>query len=466
MYNILMKSKVDTLRDNIMDYVLQVLSENNDMSLQNINSMILSKTTDYSVYVPTLDSLLKRAVSEGLIESSVLFGEKIFNITPSGRKFKNGISVIWLTQTSTADIIRSGATIYEGESQDNAEFILHPSNDGSYAVEMIFDRGPEFVSPDVVEQIGVFEDVPIVTPDDRMKEKAKALLFGNAPLKSEKKKANPLPLLSEDVIATKSAPVIRQSVASSAATAKPIPVAVVPPIAPVAPVPVRKKSNLEVFLSNIDDTEPYRTSLENIFAETIAVEPVATQAKSETAESAENTPSVFSYSDLKIILAKDGYTLKPFSHQTAIGYYSSNFFFSAKLLRDTLSFGYIFSLLTVFACYFIFENLSPVGIYPYVFTAVAMLIFPLFGWINFLVQPDKRKRAQFDLKIAMSGLLMMYINLIVIAVLIGFLFLKVNVENVISMLFPIFYPAALLLFLPVCGIIYGILYNSKRYHIK
>ena len=457
-----MRAHVDNFRDKITDYILKLLNDSKNLSLADINKGILSCTKGYQLYSPTLDYLVRRAIGNGYVASVNLGGVEVFNLTQAGADYYKSVSVIWLNTYAVEQSLHLGNTRFADEANADTEFILHQEPDGTISIELAINRPPQYVAPSSLEQIGVFEDYRY-SSDSETKARAKAMLFGDLPPAKprEKKKDSPLPLL--EAIETSSTVVEAPTVEEDEDIEEIIEDYSSPIVVEEIKTAEAPKSPLESFLSSIDTTDPYKTKLADIFAETFA--PV--EKKEVVVETpAPSKSPVASFSDLKLMLQKEGYELNPYSRQSAINYFNMNFYFSGKLLRDTLTLGYLFSLLSILACYFIFNPIKPMGYMPYLIAAVVMLVFPIVGWIHFLLKPDRRKKADHTFKITFAGLLMVYIDLAVVVTLIGFVFLHVNVADYSSMFYPILYPCILLLYLPVCGIIYGLLYKNKKYFLK
>lgn len=176
--------------------------------------------------------------------------------------------------------------------------------------------------------------------------------------------------------------------------------------------------------------------------------------------------SAFNYGELKERAQANGYKLRPYSKASSSSYYSMNFIFSSRLKRDTLFILYVVMLIEILISYFALDRFAGLGYVFYIVAASILLLLPIFGVIVYLLKPDKRIRADFDLKISLSGTSMLAINAFIVCMLLGFFAFNADITAPITMIKPMLYPALLLIDLPLYSIIYAILYNTRRYHLK
>lgn len=211
--------------------------------------------------------------------------------------------------------------------------------------------------------------------------------------------------------------------------------------------------------------DDYRSALNDMFATssptTSDQEPRFEEAKEVLAHS-----SAFNYGELKERAQANGYKLRPYSKASSSSYYSMNFIFSSRLKRDALFILYIVMLVEVLISYFALDRFAGLGYVFYIVTASILLLVPIFGVVLYLLKPDKRIRADFDLKISLSGTSMLAINAFIVCMLLGFFAFNADITAPITMIKPMLYPALLLIDLPLYSIIYAILYNTRRYHLK
>ena len=210
--------------------------------------------------------------------------------------------------------------------------------------------------------------------------------------------------------------------------------------------------------------DDYRSQLNDIFALSGSL----AERSQENAEDSDKTAShnAFNYGELKEYAQANGYKLRPYSKATSSSYYSMNFVFSSRLVRDCLVFLYAFMLLEVLISYFTLDRFALLGYAFYLVAACVLLVFPIFGVVVYLLKPDKRVRADFDLKISLSGTLMLALNVFVICMLLAFFVFNADIAKPSTMVKPLLYPALLLINLPIYSIIYAILYHTRKYHLK
>ena len=222
---------------------------------------------------------------------------------------------------------------------------------------------------------------------------------------------------------------------------------------------------LQDFLADRVDSsdDDYRSTLNGMFA-VGAGSAVETEQPEEYDLSSHS--SGFNYGELKERAQANGYKLRPYSKASSSSYYSMNFIFSTRLKRDTLFILYAFMLIEVLIGYFLLDRFAGLGYVFYVVTGCVLLLVPIFGVILYLLKPDKRIRADFDLKISISGTSMLAINAFILCMLLGFFAFNADITNPVTMVKPLLYPALLLINLPIYSLIYAILYNTRKYHLK
>lgn len=170
-----------------------------------------------------------------------------------------------------------------------------------------------------------------------------------------------------------------------------------------------------------------------------------------------------SSADLKTRLYAKGYKMSVYSRNTTESYYSQNFILASKLNRDCYSIMFLLLIIEVMACWLICkERLSTAY---YIGICGIGFIVPLCAFIAYMLNPDKRVRASFNIKTSLLNRLMLYLNVLVLILLIGFFGFAADIKDTQSMLAPIIIPAVLFLDIPVSSLIYWALYRSNKYHI-
>ena len=228
--------------------------------------------------------------------------------------------------------------------------------------------------------------------------------------------------------------------------------------------PKKDPAILQDFLQErLAENDDYLTPLNALFDTPV---PPSISLQQEEVPSEEANRPAFNYSELKERAQAEGYRLHPYSKATSTSYYSMNFIFSSRLKRDSLLLLYAFMLIEVLIGYFALDRIAQLGYLFYVVTACVLMVFPIFGIIFYLIKPDKRVRADFDLKTALSGMIMLTINLFIVCMLFAFFLFKADLGKPASLVRPLLYPAFLFIDLPVYALIYAVLYGTKHYHLK
>ena len=225
---------------------------------------------------------------------------------------------------------------------------------------------------------------------------------------------------------------------------------------------------LQDFLADKRSTydDDYRSTLNDMFASSSPTSSVEPEPLFDESKDVLSHGSAFNYGELKERAQANGYKLRPYSKASSSSYYSMNFIFSSRLKRDTLFILYFVMLVEILISYFVLDRFAGLGYVFYIVTASILLLVPIFGVIVYLLKPDKRIRADFDLKISLSGTSMLAINAFIVCMLLGFFAFNADITAPITMIKPMLYPALLLIDLPLYSIIYAILYNTRRYHLK
>jgi len=223
-----------------------------------------------------------------------------------------------------------------------------------------------------------------------------------------------------------------------------------------------QKPILQDFLDeNVSRNDDYLTPLNDIFTTNRPASPAIPKEEPE-----EINRSAFNYSELKERAQAEGYKLHPYSKAASTSYYSMNFIFSSKLKRDSLLLLYVFMLIEVFVAYFALDRFAHLGYLFYIVTACVLMLCPIVGIVFFLMKPDKRVRADFDFRTALSGTIMLTINLFIICMLFAFFLFHADLGNPSTLVRPLLYPGLLFINLPVYSVIYALLYGTKHYHLK
>lgn len=167
--------------------------------------------------------------------------------------------------------------------------------------------------------------------------------------------------------------------------------------------------------------------------------------------------------DLKTRLYSEGFKIRPYSKGNTSEYYSFNFIHSNRLNRDC--FLIILALYLVEAA-IMWLSLSTRISYKYFLPVICVgIVVCIIPTVVYFINPDKRIRANFNFKLSLLNRGMMFIELTVVAILIGFFALGASVNDIDLILQSVILPMVLLTNLPVSSLVHQLLYRSKRYHV-
>ena len=91
----------------------------------------------------------------------------------------------------------------------------------------------------------------------------------------------------------------------------------------------------------------------------------------------------------------------------------------------------------------------------------ALMLIPTVIYIS---NPTKRIRANFNFKLSIINRSMIFIELLVVCILIGFFAVGASIDNVDMLLQTIILPGVMLTNIPLSSVVYNILYKSRKYH--
>lgn len=158
----------------------------------------------------------------------------------------------------------------------------------------------------------------------------------------------------------------------------------------------------------------------------------------------------------------EGYTLKPYSKQTASSFYVNRYFYSNRLMKDcTLIMFLLFTLELIITAIAGGITWGVAGI----MVAVSFLIGAI-AVIIYAVNPNKRIKASFSAKNTLINCLIVIISSIAIIFILGFYVFDVQIGLSKSWIKPIVIPLVYLLNIPISVGIYAKLYYTKHYHIN
>ena len=452
----------DLIRDHVDSFILRFLA-NGDSYGYDIHKAIANATEGvYQIKQPTLYSCLKRLEKNGFItsydgETSNGAQRKYYSITDKGRDLLNVDIVQWEFSRTLLDRLLSDKQI----DLSTAPRPFDPSE-----LRPRTKRGTGVASAATGE--GVVNE-PLSDVDDSADE-------STLPAVDDDPEPEESAVLPEDEGLsqnTTEATVSAESVAPSASQPSPYD----PSALQATQLDIdsyiedqdnlpKEKPILQDFLQEqMERSDDYLSPLSALFdvpspapAPSIRAQDVSVE------EPVRQNP--FNYGELKERAQAEGYRLHPYSKAVSTSYYSMNFIFSSRLRRDSLLLLYLVMFIEVLVSYFALDRFAGLGYVFYLVVGCVLLLCPIAGIVLYLLKPDKRIRAEFDLKSSISGMIMLMINLFIVSMLLAFFLFHADLGEPISMIKPILYPTLLFIDLPIYSLIYAALYHTRRYHLK
>ena len=170
----------------------------------------------------------------------------------------------------------------------------------------------------------------------------------------------------------------------------------------------------------------------------------------------------YSDSDIKTRLYAKGFKIRPYDRGNTSEYYTFNFIQSNRLNRDTFLIILAFFVAEVAIMWLsLFSRISYAYFLPILLVGSALCLIPT---VIYMMNPTRRKRANFNFKLSILNRTMLFIELTVVCILIGFFGLGANVNDMDLILMSIILPMVLLTNLPLSSLIYWLLYRTRKYH--
>lgn len=170
----------------------------------------------------------------------------------------------------------------------------------------------------------------------------------------------------------------------------------------------------------------------------------------------------YSDSDIKTRLYAKGFKIRPYDRGNTSEYYTFNFIQSNRLNRDTFLIILAFFVAEVAIMWAsLATKVSYTYFLPILLVGSALCLVPT---VIYLFNPTRRTRANFNFKLSILNRGMLFIELTVVCILIGFFGLGANVNDIDLILESIVLPMVLLTNLPLSSLIYWLLYRTRKYH--
>ena len=157
-----------------------------------------------------------------------------------------------------------------------------------------------------------------------------------------------------------------------------------------------------------------------------------------------------------------GYNLKPYTKTTNAGYYINKYFYSNRLLRDCT-----FIIFAIFVAELLICAIAGgIAWTRFGLAAGISLLAPIFMTIVYLIDPNRRKKADYNFKSALINCLVFCIGYMALVFILGFFVFGVRADMGSTWIKPVFIPLVFMLDAPIAVLIYTKLYSSRKYHIN
>lgn len=167
--------------------------------------------------------------------------------------------------------------------------------------------------------------------------------------------------------------------------------------------------------------------------------------------------------DIKSRLYAKGYTVRPYDRGNTSGYYTFNFLQANRINRDTfLIVLLVFLFEMAVAWVSLYSRISYKYFIPIILVGAVLCLIPT---LMYLLNPGRRTRANFSFKLSILNRSMLFIELTVVCILIGFFALGASIYDLDLIIMSIIIPAIILFNLPLSSVFYWMLYRTHKYHI-
>ena len=166
--------------------------------------------------------------------------------------------------------------------------------------------------------------------------------------------------------------------------------------------------------------------------------------------------------DLKSRLYSEGFKIRPYNRGNTSEYYTFNFISSNRLNRDSWLIVMALFLVEIAVMWVSLLNRVPFGYFlGFMIGGAALMLIPT---VIYLFNPTKRIRANFNFKLSIINRSMIFIELLVVCILIGFFAVGASIDDIDMLLQTIILPGVMLTNIPISSVVYFLLYRSRKYH--
>jgi len=172
-----------------------------------------------------------------------------------------------------------------------------------------------------------------------------------------------------------------------------------------------------------------------------------------------------SATDIRSRLYAKGFKVRSYDRGNTSEYYTFNFIQSNRLNRDTSLIMLAFFLVELAIMWVSLIGNTTMTYKYFLPIMVVGTLLCLIPAVIYIMNPTKRTRANFSFKLSLLNRTMLFIELTVVCILIGFFALGASVKDTDIIIASMVLPTVWLLNLPISSIIYWLLYRTRRYHI-
>ncbi len=166
--------------------------------------------------------------------------------------------------------------------------------------------------------------------------------------------------------------------------------------------------------------------------------------------------------DLNSRLYSEGFKIRPYNRGNTSEYYTFNFLHSNRINRDNWLIVMAIFLVEVAVMWVSLIGRVATGYFlGFMLGGAALMLIPT---VIYLFNPTKRVRANFNFKWSIICRSMVFIELVVVSILIGFFAVGASIDDIDMLLQTIILPSVMFTNLPISSCIYLALYNSRKYH--
>ncbi len=144
-------------------------------------------------------------------------------------------------------------------------------------------------------------------------------------------------------------------------------------------------------------------------------------------------------------------------------------YYKNKLALVQLGIVFLIMLFETFLTFVIVKSVAKIhtefDVALYVFAIIISVSLPIIAGINYLSEPFKRKRADFNLKHSIIFRIIIMLQLMLLTYAFN-IFLEMPIGGSVNYIFPMLLPMILATNVPVSGLIFNALYKSKRFAVE